>query len=319
MSGHGHDHAHDHGAHDSRRLGLALGLTLAFAGVEAVGGWLSGSLALMGDAGHMLTDATSLGLAALAARVARKPPTERHSFGLGRVEVLAALINALFMLAVVAGIAWAALDRFAHPREVSGGAVMLVAALGLVVNLGAAWLLHGGEGLNVRGALLHVLGDLLGSVAALVAGAVILTTGWTPIDPLLSLLICVLILYASLNLLREGVHVLMEGVPGHLTLSEGGEALAAVDGVESVHDLHIWVPDAGMTALAAHLVVTDIREWEQVLERARHLLREEFGIEHTTLQPEPGATPLHPMPLEAAPIPGRHRDAAAGEDDPRVY
>jgi cobalt-zinc-cadmium efflux system protein len=297
-----HAHDHDHGPHSSRRLSWALVLTLAFAAVEAVGGWLSGSLALLGDAGHMVSDSTALGLAALAARVAQKPPTERHSYGLGRVEVLAALVNALFMLAVVAGIGWAALDRFAHPREVSGGMVMVVAGLGLVVNLAAAWLLHGGEGLNVRGAQLHVLGDLLGSVAALVAGAVILATGWTPIDPLLSLLICGLILHASLHLLREGIHVLLEGVPAHLTLSEVGEALAAVEGVDSVHDLHIWVPDSGMTALSAHLVVEDIREWETVLEWARGMLHDDFGIEHTTLQPEPREATLHPMPREAAPL-----------------
>jgi cobalt-zinc-cadmium efflux system protein len=302
LSAHAHTHDHDHGPQSSRRLSWALLLTLSFAGVEAVGGWLSGSLALLGDAGHMLTDATSLGLAALAARVAQRPATERHSYGLGRVEVLAALINALFMLGLVAAIAWAAIDRFAHPREVSGGMVMGVAALGLLVNLGAAWLLHGGEGLNVRGALLHVLGDLLGSVAALVAGGVILTTGWTPIDPLLSLLICVLILFASLNLLRDGVHVLMEGVPGHLSLSEVGEALAAVEGVDSVHDLHIWVPDAGMTALSAHLVVTDIREWETVLARASRMLHDDYGITHSTLQPEPREATLHPMPLAAAPV-----------------
>ncbi len=295
----GHEHAQS-GASE-RRLVLALGLTLGFAAVEAVGGWLSGSLALLGDAGHMLTDSTALGLAALAAAVARKPPTHRHSFGLGRVEILAALINGVFMLGVVAAIAWTAVDRLLAPRPVMGWTVLLVAALGLAVNLAAARLLHGGKGLNVRGALLHVLGDLLGSVAALVAGAVILATGWTPIDPILSLAICLLILVSSLNLLRDGVHVLMEGVPAHLDLPTVGEALAAVEGVHSVHDLHIWVPDSGMTALSAHVVVADLKDWEILLNRLHTVLREEFGIEHSTLQPEPMQKPIHPMPKEAAP------------------
>ncbi len=295
----GHEHAQS-GASE-RRLVLALGLTLGFAAVEAVGGWLSGSLALLGDAGHMLTDSTALGLAALAAAVARKPPTHRHSFGLGRVEILAALINGVFMLGVVAAIAWTAVDRLLAPRPVMGWTVLLVAALGLAVNLAAARLLHGGKGLNVRGALLHVLGDLLGSVAAIVAGAVILATGWTPIDPILSLAICLLILVSSLNLLRDGVHVLMEGVPAHLDLPTVGEALAAVEGVHSVHDLHIWVPDSGMTALSAHVVVADLKDWEILLNRLHTVLREEFGIEHSTLQPEPMQKPIHPMPKEAAP------------------
>ncbi|MFA9461936.1 cation diffusion facilitator family transporter [Thiohalorhabdus sp. Cl-TMA] len=301
---HSHGHDHDHGAGNDRRLLWALALTLGFAAVEAVGGWLSGSLALLGDAGHMLTDSVSLGLAALAARVARKPPTTRHSFGLGRVEVLTALVNGVFMLAVVGGIAVAALERFAHPQEVAGGMVLVVAGLGLLVNLGAAWLLHGGEGLNVRGAMLHIMGDLLGSVAALTSGAVILLTGWMPIDPILSLLICALILFASFNLLREGLHVLMEGVPPHLDLPEVGRTLAAVEGVHSVHDLHIWVPDSGMTALSAHVVVQDLKDWEVLLDRLHNVLRREFNIEHATLQPEPLNKPLHHMTLDAAPHTG---------------
>ena len=314
MDPHYHDHSPEHDGDSDRRLLLALGLTLGFAAVEAVGGWLSGSLALLGDAGHMLTDSTALGLAALAARVARRPPTPRHTFGLGRVEVLAALINGVFMLAIVAAIAWAAVDRLLEPRPVTGWTVLVVAALGLVVNLLAARLLHGGEGLNVRGALLHVMGDLLGSVAALVAGAVILATGWTPIDPILSLAICLLILASSLNLLRDGVHVLMEGVPAHVDLHTVGEALAAVEGVHSVHDLHIWVPDSGRTALSAHVVIADLKDWEILLDRLHAVLEGELGIDHATLQPEPLHKPIHPMPREAAPIPGQG-PARTDEDD----
>jgi cobalt-zinc-cadmium efflux system protein len=301
---HDHDHGHDHGISNDRRLTLALVLTLGFAAVEAAGGWLAGSLALMGDAGHMLTDATALGLAALAARMARRPPSDRHSFGLGRLEVLAALANGVFMLAIVAGIAWAAVGRLLAPQPVHGPTVLVVGSLGLVVNLVAAWLLHGGEGLNVRGALLHVLGDLLGSVAAIASGAIILLTGWLTADPVLSLLICALILFASLNLLRDGVHVLLEGVPQHVDLPQVGERLAAEAGVHSVHDLHIWVPDSGMTALSAHVVVTDLRDWPALLDRLHAVLRADFGIEHATLQPEPEEKPLRPMPRDQAPDPG---------------
>jgi len=299
-----HHHPHhdaDHHTGNAQRLTLVLGLTLGFAVVEAVGGWLAGSLALMGDAGHMLSDSSALGLAALAARMAKRPPTERHSFGLGRLEVLAGLTNAVLMLAIVAAIAWAAVGRLLEPQPVQGPMVLVVGGLGLVVNLVAAWLLHGGEGINVRGALLHVIGDLLGSVAAIASGVVIMVTGWLAADPILSLVICALILFASLNLLRDGLHVLLEGVPEHLDLPEVGERLAAEEGVLSVHDLHIWVPDSGMTALSAHVVVADLNDWDVLLDRLHAVLREEFGIEHATLQPEPRAKPLHHMSLDQVP------------------
>ena len=311
-----HSHSDSHHGNE-RRLRLVLLLTLGFAAVEAVGGWWAGSLALMGDAGHMVSDATALGLAALAARVARYPATDRHTYGLGRAEILAGVVNALFMLAVVAGIAWAAMGRLLDPEPVRGAMVLVVAALGLVVNLAAVWLLHGGEGLNVRGAMLHVLGDLLGSVAALVSGAVILATGWSPIDPLLSLLICALILYSALHLLRDGIHVLMEGVPRNVDLTEVGERLAAEPGVDSVHDLHIWTLDTGLTALSAHVVVAEMGAWPELLDRLQAVLRE-LGIEHATLQPEPRQKPLHLFPRSEAPVtgPDRANDPRGGDHAP---
>ena len=300
--GHAHDHDHDHAPHDhhhhdqsaSRYLPLALALTLGFAAVEAIAGWWSGSLALLGDAGHMLTDAASLGLAALAARIALRPTSVRHSYGLRRVEALAALVNSLFMLAVVGGLVWHAVERLLNPREVAGEAVIVVALGGLVLNIVVAWLLTRGEGdLNTRGALLHVIGDLLGSVAALASGVVILYTGWTPIDPMLTMLICGLILFSTLSLLRRVVHTLLEGVPDGLSLPEVGRAMAAVDGVRSVHDLHIWSIDSRGTALSAHVVLANAARWPAVLEAERHLLHTRFGIEHATLQPElPPAQPL---------------------------
>lgn len=284
-----HDHVHHRrGNGHLRPLVWGLVITLAFAMVEAIGGWVSGSLALMGDAGHMATDALSLALGAVAALLAQKPADRELSFGWGRAEVLAAIVNAVFMLLIVAAITYAAIHRLQDPKPVKGGTVMLIALVGLLVNVLVAWTLHRGEQtLNIRGALLHVMGDLLGSVAALVAGAVIYFTGWTPIDPLLSLLICILILVSSVRLLRDAVDVLMERVPRELSLPVVGETMAAVDGVRSVHDLHIWRLDSRFISLSAHIVVDDLPAWPAVLERLRETLIVRFDIEHITLQPEP--------------------------------
>lgn len=282
--------AHDHAHHPRGRaayLPLALAVTLLYAAVEAGTGWWAGSLALLSDAGHMLTDALALALAATAAWAARRPPTARLSFGLQRIEILAALGNAGFMLAVIIGIAWSAVDRLLHPVPVQGLAVTAVALVGLVVNIGVAWLLaHGEETLNTRAALLHVLGDLLGSVAALASGLVIQFTGWMPADPLLSLFICALILYSTLRLAREAVHALLEGVPPGLTLQEVGRRMAGVEGVVSVHDLHIWSLSSQHRALSAHVVVRDLAAWPRILDALLNMLDEEFEIGHATLQPE---------------------------------
>jgi cobalt-zinc-cadmium efflux system protein len=283
-----HHHGHSHAASSRRLLLIALTLTLGYSGVEAAVGWWAGSLALLGDAGHMLTDSLALGLAAGAAALALRPPSRRHSYGYGRAETLAALLNALLMVVLVAAVSAEAIQRFMAPQPVRGGAVTGVALVGLVVNVVAAWLLAGGrENLNVRAALIHVLGDLLGSVAALVSGVVIVYTGWMTIDPLLSVFIAGLILFSSLRILREALHALMEGVPPHLDLEEIGQALAGVQGVRAVHDLHIWSLSADRTALSAHLVVDDMVQWGLVMGRVHAALQARFGIEHTTLQPEP--------------------------------
>jgi cobalt-zinc-cadmium efflux system protein len=298
-----HDHAHHHHHHARNFLPAALIITLLYAGVEAGAGWWAGSLALLSDAGHMLTDALALGLAAAAAWVARRPPTPRHSFGLERVEVLAALGNAGFMLAVIIGIAWSAVDRLLHPVPVQGMVVTAVAVVGLLVNVGVAWLLaHGEETLNTRAALLHVLGDLLGSVAALASGLVIQFTGWTPADPLLSLFICALILYSTLRLAREAVHALLEGVPPGLVLPEVGRRMAAVEGVVSVHDLHIWSLSSRQAALSAHVVVRDLEEWPRILPALAELLRTDFEIAHATLQPELFRPVLYAIDEPAKPL-----------------
>lgn len=289
-----HDHAEHHAPGSGRILALSLALTLLFAAVEAAAGWWSGSLALLGDAGHMLTDGLSLAIAAMATWLALRPPSARHSYGLGRAELLAALLNALFMIAVVAAITAAAIERLQTPRPVAGETVTLVAAIGLVINLIVAWLLSRSQrNINVRGALLHVLGDLLGSVAALIAGVVITVTGWTPIDPILSLVIAALILFSSLRLLRDALHLLLDGVPRTLDLSVVGQALAELEGVVEVHDLHIWHISAERIAVSAHLRIDDPSLWQQRLESARTLLNSRFGIDHVTLQPEvPAGQPV---------------------------
>lgn len=307
---HGHSHAHDGHGHDrtGRLLYAALALTLTFAFIEAVGGWWAGSLALLGDAGHMFSDATALGLSALAAWFSKRPPSARHSYGLLRAEILAALANGLLMLVVVVGIVVEAIERLQAPAPVAGLTVMAIAAAGLVVNLLVLALLSRGEAsLNVRGALLHVMGDLLGSVAALLAGAVVYYTGWLPIDPILSLLICTLILYSTARLLREALHILMEGVPLGLDLTVVGNGMAQTPGVVSVHDLHIWTLSSGTSALSAHVVLEDLNRWTEVLDDMREMLHKRFGIEHVTLQPE--LAPRLPEP-PAAPFvriyPHRH-------------
>ncbi len=225
-----------------RALIVALALTGGFAVVEGIGGWMAGSLALLSDAGHMITDAAALGLALFADAVARRPASSRASYGYGRAEVLAAFVNAIAMLAVVALIGIEAIRRLLDPSPVAGGAVTTIAAVGLAVNLVAAWVLSraGGSSFNTRGALLHVMGDLLGSLAALVAGGVIMATGWMPIDPILSLAVALLILRSTWQLLKQSTGVLMESVPRHLDFDAIGRSLAALPGVSDVHDLHIW-------------------------------------------------------------------------------
>ncbi|MEK7737414.1 MAG: cation diffusion facilitator family transporter, partial [Pseudomonadota bacterium] len=228
-------HGHRHPESGGRMLWIATVLTLGYAAVEAGVGLWAGSLALVADAGHMVNDAGALALAAAAAWVAKRPASRVHSYGFGRAEFLAALVNSLGLLVLVAWIAVSAVQRLQDPQPVAGVAVSVTAALGLLINIVVAWMLsRSASSLNTRAALLHVAGDLLGSVAALIAGVVIAFTGWTPIDPLLSLAIAALIVTSSLRLLREALHGLMEGVPLNLSLEEIGQAIAAVPGVESV-------------------------------------------------------------------------------------
>jgi len=285
--------SHEHHQHKSAHSLLwPLLLTLGFAVVEAIGGWLTGSLALLGDAGHMLSDSAALGLAWLGAWIAQKPASAKHSYGLMRAEVLVALVNGLVMLAVIAFIVLEAIERLHTPQPVQGSSVMLIAFSGLVVNLVVAWRLgHGRHDLNSRAAQLHVIGDALGSVAAMTAGAVIYFTGWLPIDPILSLFISALILFSTFNLLREVLHVLMEGVPRYLDLGSVGRSMGEVAEVREVHDVHIWTLSSSVVALSAHVVLQDMEAWPRVLPALREMLHERFAIDHVTLQPEIAVAP----------------------------
>jgi len=287
-------HSHPEPEQDQGRAGQALRraavLTVAFAALEALGGWWTGSLALLSDAGHMVTDGAALALAALAGWLANRPPSRLHTYGFGRAEIFAAVFNSATMLVIGAAIAYEAYLRLAQPREVQGAAAAAIALAGLALNLGIMkWLSPHKHDMNARAAALHVLGDTLGSIGALTAGLVIALTGWTPIDPIAALFICALIAVSSLRLLREAVHALMEGVPLKLSVDAVGKEIARQEGVLSVHDLHIWTLSGSRVALSAHVVVRDLPGWDRTLHALQHLLHERFGIEHVTLQPEPAA------------------------------
>lgn len=286
-----HHHHRHHGAHGKRSAqrayGIALVVTLIYAAVEAAGGWWSGSLALLSDAGHMFSDALALALAAAAARLAQRPAGYRHSYGWARAEVIGALLNGLLMLGIVVWLVVEAVQRLLDPHPVAALGVIGIAFIGLVVNASVAWVLgHSEDSLNRRAALLHVIGDLVSSLAALIAGAVIYYTGWVAIDPILSLVIGGLILFSTLNLLRETLHVLMEGVPHAVNFEAIGSALATVGGVVRVHDLHVWTISSSSIALSAHLEIGHLDQWPRILHDARELLHERFDIDHVTLQPE---------------------------------
>lgn len=297
---HADHHDHHHGTHHNQhRLLWALLITAGFALIELLGGLWSGSLALISDSGHMFTDSGALLLAVIASRVGRRPANEEKSYGYARAETIGALVNGLAMLGVVLWIFIEAIQRLLHPSAINGMGVMVIALLGLVVNMIAAWLLSDDQhNLNHRAAFIHVLGDLLGSVAAIASGAIIYYTGWVPIDPILSLLVCVLILRSTWSVLHQAIDILMNSVPAHIDLDDIGHALAATPGVIEVHDLHIWPIGNQRTALSAHLVIQDPAQWPAQLTQLQHLLHSHYGIDHTTLQPIwQSKIPEHVIPI----------------------
>jgi len=286
-------HAHSHGPGtyrdaDRRALLIAAALTAGFMVAEVAGGLLTGSLALLADAGHMLSDSVSLFLALGAVALAARPATAKRTFGYKRAEILAALVNGVLLVAVSAWIIVEAVGRIGDPPEILGGWMLGVAVVGLAVNLIAAWVLarSAGESLNVRAALRHVLADVAGSVGVILAAAVILLTGWELADPLVSIVISVLIAASAWTILRDSVDVLLEAAPRGIDTEEIGYAMARLDGVDQVHDLHVWEITSGMPMLSAHVLVGPDADCHAIRSELELLLRSEFEIGHTTLQVE---------------------------------
>ncbi|MGC4113446.1 MAG: cation diffusion facilitator family transporter [Myxococcales bacterium] len=292
---HGHVHGHGHLGRgrggerqkDRRRLLGTLVLTLAMMVFEAIGGWASGSLALLSDAGHMLTDAAALLLAALALWFAGRPADLKRTYGFFRLEILSALVNGLTLIGIALLIGWEAYQRITSPQPIKAGLMLVVAVVGLAVNLAGLALLSRSKNMNVRAAFLHVLGDALSSVGVIAAGAVAFFTGWTLLDPILSIAIALIIAFGAVSLLRQAVHVLLEAVPEHIDLVEVFGAMKSVAGVAEVHDLHVWTISHSLHALSAHLVCNaTVQDRDELLTAARTVLRERFGIDHATLQIE---------------------------------
>lgn len=301
---HGHRHGHHHGhAHaifsraatkderrrDRRRLVGTLSLTLTVMIVEAVGGWYSGSLALISDAGHMLTDAAALLLALLAMWFASRPADLKRTYGYFRLEILSALLNGLTLLLIAGVIAWEAFERLRNPQDIDVRVMMGVAVIGLMANMVGIVLLSRSKSMNVRAAFLHVLGDALSSIGVIVAAAIAWATGFKAVDSIVSILIAAVIVVGAVGLVREAVDVLLEAVPAHIDLPELFGAMKEIEGVLEVHDLHVWTIAHSMHALSAHLVVKSTGQLEQndrILSRVKGVLRDRFGIDHTTIQIE---------------------------------
>jgi cobalt-zinc-cadmium efflux system protein len=285
---HAHHH-HDHRGQNKKRLTLALVLAGGYMVAEVVGGLLTNSLALLADAGHMLSDVAALGLSLFAVRLAERPATPTRTYGYHRAEILAALANGATLLAICVFILIEAYERLWNPPDVRGGAMMAVAAGGLGVNLLSLWVLGGGksESLNMRGAWLHVLTDALGSVGVLVAGALIWAFRWEWADPVASVLISLLVVYSGWHILAEAVSVLMESVPGGINVDDVRQAIRAAPGVAGVHDLHVWAITSGMNAMSVHVIAENGHPPAKLLRELRTVLHDRFGIDHVTIQIEP--------------------------------
>jgi len=293
-----HDHAHAR-SDSRRRIGLALAITLSLLVVEAIGAFLTGSLALLADAGHLATDGIGLAVALAAVTLAGRPASARRTFGLGRLEVLAAAANALLLLGVGGTVLVRAVGRLSQPVPVASGPLLTIGVIGLVGNLVALAVLAGGDrtSLNLRGALLEVLGDALGSIAVVASAVTIGLTGWLQADAVASLMIAALILPRSVLLLRDAAHVLLEGTPPDLDADQVRAALLGIRGVVAVHDLHVWSITAGETAVSAHLVVDGVAclgcGEASVLDQAAAVLADRFGLAHSTVQIEHAAHDDH--------------------------
>jgi len=286
--GHGHAHHHTAAGKNKQRLAIVLGLSSALLVAEVVGGWLSGSLALLADAGHMLTDVAALALALLAIRFAERPATPERTYGYYRLEILAALTNGVVLIVISLYILYEAYQRFRNPPPVQSGLMLAIASAGLLVNLLGVFLLRTAseESLNIRTAYFEVLYDLLASVGVIVAGIIMLTTGWYYADPLISAGIGLFILPRTWLLLRDVVGVLLEGTPADVNLAALRETIQRVNGVADVHDLHVWSLTSGVNAMSVHTVLADHALHDEVLAAVRHQVTSEFKIMHATVQVE---------------------------------
>lgn len=277
-----------HGRGDDRkRLTIALVLTGVFFVAEVVGGIISNSLALLADAGHMFTDVAALGLSLFVAWFSRQPATPEKTYGYLRWEVLAAFINGAALLVVSAGIIWEAVNRLRDPQDIASTTMLVIALGGLAVNIICAWILHSAHShsINARGAYLHVLGDLLGSIGTVAAALIIRQTGWLPVDPIASVIVTLLVVRSAWRLVRESIDVLLESTPSHISLGAVRARMEQLEGVESVHDLHVWTVTSGVVAMSAHAIVPDTGQHQRVLEETQRLMGE-FGVGHVTLQIE---------------------------------
>lgn len=283
-----HVHRHRHSSDSGRRLSLVLILTAGYMVAELLGGWWTGSLALLADAGHMFTDVAALALALVAVWFGSRPATPSKTFGYYRLEIIAALVNGVALVVMSLLIFYGAYERWLSPTIVRGGPMMLIAFGGLIVNLVCAWILHGRNevDLNLRGAWLHVVGDALGSVAAITAGALMTLFGWYSADPVFSVLIGLLIIWSSARLIRESTNVLLEGTPSHINLAAVEEAILKTAGVDDVHDLHVWTITSGREALSAHVIHGYSVSQPDLLKELRTKLHDRFGVDHLTIQME---------------------------------
>lgn len=294
-----HDHQHDHGhchhhvdatrAENRTRLLWTLVLTTIYMVAEIVGGYMADSLSLLADAGHMFSDTAALGLSLFAAWIACRPPTPKHSYGYYRAEILAALANGATLIAISIVIFIEAFHRLGAPPEVRGPLMLSIAAGGLLVNILGLLILNSGknQSLNMHGAWLHLLTDALGSVAALIAGALIWKFGWNWADPVASIIIGLLVIYSSWNLVKQAISILMESTPRHIDVDELHSVMRACPGVAEIHDLHVWTITSGMESLSAHVVMVEDHDGGEILAELRSALHERFGIDHITIQIEP--------------------------------
>ena len=288
---HAHDHAHPHAHADVRdqvrRLRLALGITTVFLFAEVVGGFLSNSLALLADAGHMLTDVAALTLSLFVAWFSRQPHDQRRTYGYLRWEILAAFLNGATLLLISAWISFEAVMRLRQPEAVESGMMLIIAIVGIIANIAAALVLHPASeaSLNLRGAYLHVVGDLLGSVATVIAALLVRFTGWVVADPIASILMTLLIVRGAWRLVRESVDVLLESTPSHIAVGTVRKQLEAIPGIESVHDLHVWTVTSGVVAMSVHAIVREPERHQHVLEHVHDAMLL-FGIQHVTVQLE---------------------------------